>query len=133
VYSYTERLDLNAGFPELDLVLALSRHGGSGIASDDTIAAATKPTQPAETPTDRTYVLGVRAGGVTGAPADNDAWDGYICNAYSVAQTDPTNLYRERFVLNMPAIEGTARDATEAPQTASYEVAVPQDELTMSY
>ena len=70
---------------------------------------------------------------MTGAPADNDAWDGYICNAYSVAQTDPSNLYRERFVLNMPEIEGTARQATSVAGVASYEVAVPQDELTMSY
>ena len=62
---------------------------------------------------DRTYQLGVRAGGTEFAPADNDAWDGYICNAYSVALTHPENSYRERFVLNMPAIEGTAREATE--------------------
>lgn len=133
VFAYTERFNLNTGEPSLDLTLALSRHGGSGTASDDSIAAAGQPAQPAETPTPRTYQLGVRAGGVTGAPADSDAWDGYICNAYSVAQTDPSNLYRERFVLNMPEIEDAARDATEVAQPASYEVAVPQDELTMSY
>jgi len=133
VYSYVETLNTANGELNMQLDLAISRHGGSGIATDDPITAPTQPAQPAETPTSRTYSVGVHIGGVTGASADDPTWDGYICNAYGAAQTDPTNLYRERFVLNMPAIEETARNATEVQQAVSYEVEVPQDELTMSY
>lgn len=133
VAAYTERLDLQTGEPLLSLELALSRHGGSGLASDDPLTAPAQPAQPSETPTARTYQLGVRAGGTEFAPADDDTWDGYICNAYLAALTHPEKAYRERFVLNMPEIEDAARNATEVAQVASYEVAVPQDELTMSY
>jgi len=126
-------LNLATGAQDMRLKIALSRHGGSGIASDTPITAPSQPAQPPETPTPRTYAIGVTSGGKTGDPADNPDWDGYICNAYGGAQTDSTNLYRERFVLKMPEIEGTARNATEVQQATSYEVAVPEDELTMSY
>jgi len=133
VFAYTERLDVSTGAQEQTLEIAISRHGGSGIATDDPITAPTQPEQPDETPTSRTYALGVHIGGVIGAGADDPDWDGYVCNAYADAQTDPTNLYRERFVVRMPEIEETARNATEVQATQSYEVEVPEDELTLSY
>jgi hypothetical protein len=133
VYSYREQYNLETGALDQAIELAISRHGGSGIASDDPIVAPSPPAQAAETPTPRTYAVGVEIGGVIGAPADSDALEGYVCNAYGPARTDPTNLYRERFVLNMPEIEAAARNATEATQASALEVAVPQDELTITY
>ena len=133
VFSYSETLNLLTGQPEMTVVLAISRHGGSGSASSDPLDPLPEPTQPQEQTTSRNYFMQSRAGGVTGAPSDDETWDGWISNAYGAAQTDPDNLYRERFVVAMPEIEKTARDASVVLQSLEYEVEVPQDELTMSY
>ena len=133
VYSITERMDLDTGKPEMVVELAISRHGGSGVASSDTLDPLPEPDQPQETVTSRTYYMASRAGGVLLADPDDETWDGWISNAYGGAQTDPTNLYRERFVIAMPEIEQTARDAAVVLASQEYEVEVPQDELTMSY
>jgi hypothetical protein len=133
VFSYDETLNFSSGRPEMSVVLALSRHGGSGSASGDTLDAPTQPDQDQETVTARTYYLGARAGGTINAPADSDEWDGWITNAYGAGVTDPTTLYNERFVLRMPEIEDTARNATEVQAATTYVVEVPEDTLTLSY
>jgi len=132
VYALREVFNPVDGSVDFEITLALSRHGGSGLASDTPVAAPATPEQTQETDTGRSYVIETRAGGVTGAPADDESWDGWITNAYGPAQTDPTNLYRERFKLRMPEIEEAARQATEVVQDADFEVEIPQDELTMS-
>lgn len=132
VYALRETLDPIAGAVELDLELAISRHGGSGLAVDDPVTAPATPDQEQETNTGRVYVMQTHAGGVTGAPPDSDALEGWITNAYGPARTDPSNLYRERFFIRMPEIEGAARQKTEVAQAADYILAVPEDELTLS-
>ena len=127
-----ERLGVRDGNPQMTVELAISRHGGSGVAVNDPIVAPPTPTQPDETPTPRVYFLQQRSGGVLNAPPDDEDWDGWITNAFGAARTDPNNLYRERFVVRMPEIEETARQATTISQSTSYGVAVPQDSLTLS-
>lgn len=126
-----EVLDTASGWPAMTLSLAISRHGGSGTATSDTLAPAPVPAQPVETNTGRNYYVSHHAGGVIGAPQDTDALDGWITNAYGAARTDPTNLYRQRFRLNMPVIEQTARQAVAVQQAVEFDSIVPQDELTL--
>jgi len=128
-----EIFDLATGEPQQELTLAVSRHNGSGSASDTPIAAPDAPEQAQETVTPRTYYPGTHAGGTTGAPAFDPTWDGWISNAYGAAQTDPDNLYPEQFTVAMPEITKSERDATIAAKTELFEVEIPNDELTMSY
>jgi len=133
VAGYRETMGVNTGRLTMRVELAISRHGGSGLAVDDTLDPAAEPTQPTETDTGRVYNVQTRSGGVTGAAPDDDDWDGWITNAYGAARTDPSNIYRERFVLRMPEIEEEARQSIAVQQTAEYEAEVPEDELTMVY
>ena len=72
-------------------------------------------------------------GGLVNAPQDDDEWDGYMTNVQESLRDPSGGVYQQRLVLKMPAIEESARDAQAIPQTASFEVEIPEDELTMSY
>ncbi|MEE4188383.1 MAG: LamG domain-containing protein [Roseobacter sp.] len=133
VAAIRETLGVDSGDTQMEVEIAVSRHGGSGLATTTPIAPSPAPQQPNEFPTSRFYYVGHRSGGVTGALPDNEDWDGWITNAYGGARTDPGNLYRERFVLKMPEIEKTARQTVTAGQATNYVFAVPQDELTLEY
>ena len=127
-----EVLDLTSGDTEMTVELALSRHEGSGLAVDDPIDPADPPEQPDETPSARSYYLSYHIGGTSAAPPDNDEWDGHMSNVAAALQDPGAELYSERFVVRMPEIEAGARNASTLAQTASYALAVPQDELTLS-
>lgn len=127
-----ETLDPVRAQSDMTVRLAISRHNGTGSVSNSPLDPAPEPTQPAETNTGRSYVVGHHSGGVTGAAPDDENWDGWITNAYGTARTDPANLYRERLVLNMPEIEDTARAATEVTAAQTYTCAIPEDPLSMS-
>lgn len=132
VHAYTEELNLKTGYPRMLIDLAISRHGGSGIGVNDPLTPAAQPSGPAETPTSRVYYIPYRLGGTINAPQDNADWDGYMTNVIE-AQRDPSGgVYEERFVVRMPEIEETARTAVDVQQPATYEVAVPEDQLTLS-
>lgn len=132
VRKLVETLDLATGRPGMALELAVSRQGGAGLSVTDPVAAPTRPSQTVESPTSRTLTVGWLAGGTTGAPADSESYVGWISNAYGGTRTDPNNLYRERFVLEMPAIEQAARQATDEQAAQEFDLAVPDDELTLS-
>lgn len=132
VRAIRETLNINTGEPSMFLDLALSRHGGSGLGVTTPTVNPDVPEQSQEESTSRTYFMGWRAGGKTTSLADDDDWEGWVTNAYGAERTDPTKMYRERFVINMPPIEEAARQATEEQATQSFELAVPEDELTMS-
>jgi len=133
VAGYRERFDLRTGALEQSIEVAISRHGGAGIASESPLDPPAPPPVPSETPTARSYNVGVHVGSKSTSPPDDPDWDGYVCNAFGPLADDPSKAYRERFVLNMPEIEQAARNATEVGQAATYTVVVPQDELTLSY
>jgi hypothetical protein len=131
VAAISEVIDPASGTLEQTIEVALSRHGGSGLAATTPTAPADQPELPAETPTSRQYYLQYRIGGTAGVPADNDAWDGFITNVQPFRRVIGANLYQTRFVLRMPEIEEAARDAIEVPAAASFEIEVPQDPLTI--
>lgn len=127
-----ETFDLASGDLVMVLELALSRHGGSGSAADDTLTAPSAPAQADEVTSSRHYFAPIRVGGIPGAVTDSDELDGWLTNAQESERTPGAALYRERLVLRLPAIEEGARNATEVAASVSYSVAVPQDELTLS-
>lgn len=132
VAAIEQTLNVDTGDLEMKLELALSRQGGSGLASDDPLTPAAEPSDPAETPTDRTYAVGYRLGGLITSPPDDETWDGYMCNPQESLRDVGAPVYRERFVMHMPKIEETARNAASVIQAQEYVVTVPEDELTMS-
>lgn len=133
VAAMREMMDTSDGDIVMAVEIALSRHGGTGLASDDPIEAAEQPDQPTEEPTPRVYYVPYRMGGLVNAPQDDDEWDGYMTNVQESLRDPSGGVYQQRLVLKMPAIEESARDAQAIPQTASFEVEIPEDELTMSY
>jgi len=131
VFGIIETWNTETGALDMDLTLALSRHGGSGVAVDSPLDAADQPAQATEDATDRVYVMGYHIGGLTTVP-DNEEWDGWITNAAEAVHVPGGEIYRTRMVVNMPEIEEAARDATVLQQPASYTLAIPEDELTLS-
>lgn len=132
VAAYEERFALDTGALDLTVEIALSRHDGSGLASDTPVTAAAAPALPAETASSRHVVLGYHMGGTAESIADNPDWDGYVTNVNELVQAPGAHVYRRRFVVAMPEIEPAARDALSVPKTAGYTVAVPEDLLTLS-
>jgi hypothetical protein len=126
-----ETIDPAGGVLEQTVEIALSRHGGSGLAVTDAPAAPDEPAAPAETPTPRHYYMQYRIGGTTNAPADDEDWDGYITNVAPVLRDEAAPVYQTRFVVRMPEIEESARDAVAVQAVQTFGVAVPQDPLTM--
>lgn len=127
-----QTLDPEAGVLDMRIELALSRHNGSGLASDTPLVAADEPAQPTEESSSRQYNLFYRLGGTAFSAPEQEDWDGYMTNV-ALALRDPgAPVYRERFVVRMPEIEAAARDALSVAQPASYEITVPEDPLSMS-
>lgn len=130
IRGYREQFDLDNGDLGLDIDIALSRHGGAGLASDDTVEAADKPAAPTEEFFPKTLYMGYHIGGLTTSPPDSDSMEGYICNATVIEDID--NLYQKRFRVVMPAVESTGRDAVESSAPKSIEVEIPEDDLTLT-
>ena len=128
-----ETLDTGSGRLDQELEIALSRHGGSGLAVDDPLDAADAPEQTQEETSARHYYMQYRIGGTVNCPADNEDWDGYMTNVQASLRYPGAAVYRERLVVAMPEIEAAARDATRVPAAQSFEVEIPEDTLTMSY
>lgn len=128
-----ETLDPVTGALSMTITLALSRHGGSGTASDSPLNPSSRPDVTSETPTARIHALGLRLGQTAGSPADTGEVDGYFANVPSNGDdydaTGPT--YQRRLTVNYPEIEAAARQAVAAPITTAYTVAVPEDTLIM--
>jgi hypothetical protein len=133
VAKITTLLNADTGDMEQQIELAVSRHGGSGLAVDDPLTAAPEPTQPAEETTDRVYYIPTRLGGYSFSPPDDPDWDGYMANILESLRAPAAEIYQQRFVVKMPEIESAARSAAIALQAQEYEVIVPQDPFTLSY
>ena len=129
VYGYVETFDLVAGWPALEVTLAISRHSGAGLAVDDPIAAAPLPTPTVEALQPGGVTLGYYIGGDPDSPAQVDDWQGFITNRQ--VPTDLNTLYDPGLVFEYPAIEAAARDAVGEVSTLDVDVDIPLDELTM--
>lgn len=132
VARYSERLDIDTGEPSMSIEVALSRHGGSGLASDDPLDAPAAPAAAEETPTARTLYLPYHLGGEEFSAVEDEDWDGYMCNVSEILRFAGAPVYEPRFVVKMPEIEETARDTSTTQQPVTFELEVPEDELTVS-
>lgn len=132
VYRLREKFDSETGEITMRVDLALSRHGGTGLASNDPQDPAPEPPPSTEQATARVYIIPWRMGGLAVSPVEDPTWDGYFTNPDPNVQTGP-NLYEQKLVVEMPEIEEAARNATAVQAEQFYELIVPEDELTMSY
>jgi len=132
VFSIEETFDLQTGEPTLIVTLALTRHDGSGGAAETPLDPPPSPTQEPETNTGRTAFHGIRKGGLS-YTKDDPEWSGWITNVAPVYQLPGRELYDERFALELPEIEESARDAAVIVAPSEYTVSVPKDDLTMRY
>ncbi len=126
-----------------ELELALSLHGGTQTVTDQPAAAITQPALASEDAPVVHVALGYHIGGHTGIPADDEDWTGYVTNYCfddtndHPFSTDPqlpqTVMYDRRFVVEAPEIEEAATNPQELPATATFNVDVPEDELTFTF
>ncbi|PWG61778.1 hypothetical protein [Sediminicurvatus halobius] len=118
-------LDFETGRAVTACEIAVSQGGG---ATDDPVTAPTRPdtVAPAEPPPK--VQLSSRFGGEAGALPYNETWLGYTGNREPRTDFDAP-VYPQRFRVEMPEI---GREAIQAEREAAYEVAVPDDELTLT-
>ena len=118
---------------DMTITLAISRHGGSGVAVDSPVQTAPQPATPPETAGSRYHAVGLRLGAKAGAIPDADDLEGYMVNvAINGDDYDPSaETYGHRLSITLPEIEDAARQAVNAPQSTTYTVAVPEDTLIM--
>lgn len=129
-HSYEEVFDFDRRRPSITVTLAVSRHGGSGLAVDDPIAAQAEPDAPAEDVPVKQISLGYHIGGDVNSPAQQDDWVGFITNRQ--VPPNPTKLYDEKLLVEYPEIEPAARDESTVSTNATINVAIDEDELAMS-
>ncbi|PHS70539.1 MAG: hypothetical protein COB22_07895 [Cycloclasticus sp.] len=94
--------------------------------------AATVPATPDTLPVPelKSISLNTYVGGRTTVPYSED-WNGFITN-WTGFRTFPSEWYPIEFRVDIPAVEDAARDAQEFNALSSYNVAIPQDTLTIN-
>jgi hypothetical protein len=139
-------LDSESGEASTEITLAISRHNGSGNATEDTPIASVDKPEPTEEPSISSVVrLGTYKGGrESSAIYDIEAqetWEGFLTNYLSslVAPDWSANpvenpiiaarTYPYSFVVRGPEIDETHTKAVSVSETATYNVAVPKDTL----
>lgn len=143
-----ESLNISTGRASSQITLAISRKSGSGVAQGDPIQAIDRPTPTEETPYERSIRLGFRIGGATGtasiggseagglqgASANDDEFNGYSTNYQrGVDPNDNTAaFYSNRMTVILPEIEQAAVDAVTLQAEEVLRVDVPEDPLTLN-
>ena len=146
----TDAWNLDSGDCISTVDVALFRHNGAGLTSDTTIAAPEKAADPSETMPETRLNLELYIGGQDDRPLWSTVEDksGYFVNL-PFNETDgsaiitggwnrnPANpqvaprIYDEGFAMKYPDIAATYADPNTAASTAAFEVAVPEDSLTI--
>ena len=127
-------LDMERGEFTTTIKIACSRGGGG---SSDSLAA---PAPPSTAPTHGAPAGSTQLTNYYGGANDSEDWDdadhedeSYVSGNQSIILTaDPAKIYPHRVHVIGPEIEAEARDAVEAGATPSYNVAVPDDVLTVT-
>ena len=135
-------IGLDRALSQITIALSL----GGGGTSDPLDAPARPNTDPVHAAPDTSTVMGTAIGGCADAEVydpDLMGWstnvrnpytgypDADLCNNPAGPAPDPEQIYPYRFQARGPDIEDEARNDVDATQTATYEVGVPQDLLTL--
>ena len=136
VFSYTHVMDISGGGEAYTNVeLALSRSTGS--ASDDVL---TLPTAPSSTPIYPTANINLPGhyGENPSTTSGSDKWVGHIANklinTYTSGKPDlRMTQYPVRFIYDTPDISPALRDESVLTASKSYDVAIPDDTLTINF
>lgn len=130
VYSITHTMDPTEGSCNTEVTLALSV--SSGTVSNSTLAL---PTRPSNNNTHEGFniILGNHYGE---DPTNHPEWNGFIGNKFKKEAVIGGNntfktQYPESFVVDTPTIEDTYRSNVSLTGTASYDVNIVDDDLTV--
>lgn len=135
VYSYTHSINIGTGEATTRVELALSRSVGS--TSDSTLTLPTAPTSTPSYPT-ATVSLPGHYGEDPELTSGSEDWVGHIANkliwTYTSGKPDlRMTQYPVRFIYDTPEVPSSLRDQSELTATASYNVAIPNDTLTIDF
>jgi hypothetical protein len=146
-------LDIDAGSATTLVTVALSGVAAGGIVTETTLAAPTPPDIDAETGSDNWAGsiphLQTHVGAATISAGYSDSMMGFICNApenykfwnftldagysaangyYSAADVYPVTGFRA----SMPGVASSHRNPVSLATSAAYDVAIPEDPLTLT-
>jgi hypothetical protein len=140
--------DLETGEASTEITLAISRHNGSGIAEDTDIDPVEKPTPTEEEEFDSYVSLGTYIGGRLESPIYDETaqteWEGFLTN-YLDSKLMPNwsanpvlnpeiekRMYPYSFIIRGPTIDESHTQAVTIAASQVYDVAIPEDDLTLS-
>jgi hypothetical protein len=129
VYTYTHTINASSGEAYTSVELSMSQSTGS--ASD---SALTIPATITNTPNYTTLPVNLGPGHYGLDPATTSGasgWTGHIANKKQIGGTKSS--YPVSFVVDTPDIEPGLRDQLELTSTASYDVEIPNDALTINF
>lgn len=119
-------LDLNTGLDVTDIELAVFRRLDSNVADMPYDLAAFNYS---DTSTLIAYTLYSHYGGNGQTVPDDPDWTGYVGNYDPLISGE---VYDERFVVDVPEVAASSRDPIENTAAETYEIAVWQDDLTIT-
>lgn len=135
VYSYTHTINVNTGEATTSVELALSRSTGSATDSVLSIPAA-----PVSTPVYSTSNINLPGhyGEDPTLTSGSGDWVGHIANKMITTYTNGKpdlrmTQYPVRFVYDTPEVGANLREGSELTTSASYDVAIPDDTLTINF
>jgi hypothetical protein len=148
VRSLKDLLSVETGEASTEVVLAISRHNGSGIYEDSELSPIERPEPTEEDTIPSTVTLHTYKGGRDLSPVyDEEAqttWEGFLTN-YLDSMVAPdwsanpvknpliaSRTYPYSFVVRGPTIDEEHTTSTEVAASQSYEVVVPEDTLELT-
>lgn len=133
VRAITHTFDINTGEAYTEVELAFSKSQGS--TSPTTLNPPVQPSDTVDLSSGGYIILDSHYGE---DPTGNDTWTGHVGNKQVVERSGTNNNYTrtqypEAFIVDTPAIPDALRNQRTLAQTASYNVEVPNDALTIEF
>jgi hypothetical protein len=140
---------IDTGEASTEIYIAISRHNGSGLVDEtDSLSSVTKPEPSEEEEIFRAQSLDTHIGGRLSSTVYDetaqDEWQGFLTNYleskippdYSANHVDNPELakrmYPYQFVVRGPSIDESHTTSVVATVTSTYDVAIPEDDLTLT-
>lgn len=129
VYSIQHGMDIQTGFQQTNVRLALSLIDSAVSVTDAPVAIPTPPATTDAAATVNTIVLPTRIGNISGAPAYDPAWTGLTTNYINASGGGPT--YPEAYVVEPDAVSDADRQEREVTAASTVDVEIPNNTLTV--
>ena len=130
-------MDLESGRAVTAIELALSRTEATGLQTDTPVAVPVPPPAPELPPPEGPGAviatwIGRSVDTPSALPSNATGFFTNLSNTFSPAYNAAAETYPVQLIVEAPEIEAEARDNREVPIAASYEVAIPEDLLTLT-